>query len=128
MSQTFTNLDAQFLFDFAEDREYDGVHNVRFVLIAQHLQSMDEKLQNLAAARSYSDGVRDERLRILGRSNLPLQSSEISPELSMELARRATTVKPRRAVRPEAPVRKVGLSSDLLRGLKIDLTQLGVKL
>lgn len=135
MTQTFTNLDAQFLVDLASRLAELPIGTpgrnteteARLVLCAQHLQSMDEKLVNLQNARSYSDGVRDERLRILGRSNLPLQSAELSPELSMELAKRQTAIKPRRAERAEPAPRKAGLSSAILKDLKIDLSQLGVK-
>lgn len=151
MPAEFVNLDARWLVEFAEqfqnasgepNRNYDADY-ARFIRIAEHLQSMDEKLQNLTANSNqigeFERGVQAERLRIFGRSNLPPQSVEVSPELHAMLLKAAVPVKkikqgvsafdPLPAPKKMREVKKVTSPAlkEILSGLKIDLSKLGTK-
>lgn len=89
MAKTYVNLDAQWLAELAAQLDVPGTgssETARLLQIADHLESMDEKLRNLQSARTYEDGRRDERIAMLGRSNLPVQSVEINPELAKAIA------------------------------------------
>lgn len=119
----FVNLDAAWLAELAED-EYIAANpatSARLRLIAQRLESMDEKLRNLQSTKTYADGVRDERMRMLSRSNLPIQSIELTPELVAAIKRtpvhKVTKPKPKppapRGLSPEAAARLANISINI---------------
>jgi hypothetical protein len=132
----FVNLDARWLANLAN--AFDGEpEQARLLLIAEHLQSMDEKLQNLSnSVGEFERGVQAERLRIFGRSNLPPQSVEVSPELHAALLASKPVKKIARGVSAFAPlpapkklkeVKKISSPAlnEILSGLKIDLSSIG---
>lgn len=112
VDQPSINLDAQWLRRLANQALVvtNDKTSARFQLIAQRLESMDERLLALS---NFDLGVQAERDRIYGRTNLP--TAEV-PDLQDAVAR--SGVKPRRVVR-EAPPKYPQLA-----GLKIDLTKL----
>lgn len=122
----FTNMDARWLAELSKDLLKPVVNlgasdAARLAAIAEHLQSMEEKLVNLQSfTATYDQGVADERARWLSRSNLPLQSVELSPELAMAMAKAATTIKPRK-VSKEKPKPKEEEFVDPLAHITIDL-------
>lgn len=142
MPAEFVNLDARWLANLAAAFEGEP-EQARLLFIAEHLQSMDEKLQNLTANSNqigeFERGVQAERLRIFGRSNLPPQSVEVSPELHAMLLKAAIPVKkiprgvsafdPLPAQKKVREVKKVTSPAlkEILSGLKIDLSKLGAK-
>lgn len=77
MPDTFTNLDAMWLQQLA-DRTAQGDSSVvlangveaRLRLIAQHLQSMDERLAVLQGNQSFAQGYAASEARMLARSNI----------------------------------------------------------
>lgn len=129
----FVNLDAKWLSDLAA--AFDGEEEqARLLLIADRLEKLDEQVHNLQG--EFARGVAVERERIFGRSNLPLQSVEVSPELrDAILASNAPVKKIKRGVsglaEPKKPKMTKRVSSpalqEILSGLKIDLSKLGVK-
>lgn len=129
----FVNLDAKWLSDLAA--AFDGEkEQARLLLIADRLEKLDEQVRNLQG--EFARGVAVERERIFGRSNLPLQSVEVSPELrDAILASNAPVKKIKRGVsglaEPKKPKMTKRVSSpalqEILSGLKIDLSKIGVK-
>ena len=71
MVDNFTNLDALWLSQLADSlpREQAATQS-RLRLIAQHLQSMDERIAVLQNNRTYEQGWADAQRQILGRSNI----------------------------------------------------------
>lgn len=142
MSAEFVNLDAKWLAEFAQPGNVIGEYEqARLLRIAEHLQSMDEKLQNLTSNSNqigeFERGVQAERLRIFGRSNLPPQSVEVSPQLHAMLLKAPPVKKIKQGVSAFDPlpsakklkeVKKVSSPAlnDILSGLKIDLSKLGI--
>jgi len=132
----FVNLDAAWLAELAAAFEGEP-EQARLLLIAEHLQGMDEKLQNLSnAPGEFERGVRTERERIFGRTNLPLQGVEVSPELRDAILRSQAPVKKiKRGVsgfdQPKPVKTTKTISSpalkEILAGLKIDVSKIGVK-
>jgi len=72
----FTNLDALWLQSYVDgsftprSALEQAECNARMLLIAQHLQSMEEKLVALQSNRTYDQGWADAHRTILGRSNI----------------------------------------------------------
>lgn len=71
---TFTNLDAMWLSELAAGTTVKlalgDERLARLHLIAQHLQSMDEKLAILQNNRTYDQGWADAMRTVMGRSNI----------------------------------------------------------
>lgn len=138
----FVNLDAKWLRELADD-EYITRNQqtaVRLIGIAQRLESLDERLRNLEAQGDqlgeFARGVAAERERIFGRSNLPLQSVEVSPELRDAILKSNAPIKKiKRGVsgfdqpKPLKAVKRVSSPAlqGILAGLKIDVSKLGGK-
>ncbi len=120
----FVNLDAQWLADLAARSviALPDVEIARLLLIAQHLESLDERVRNLS---SFEEGVAEGLRRAYSRSNLPVQANgSISPELAEMIARtpvRKVVKQPNRGPKPP----KV---NEALRDLNIviDLSKIGV--
>lgn len=69
MKDHFTNMDALWLSQLADSFRGEP-EEARLRLIAQHLQSMDEKLCVLQANRTYDQGWADAHRSIMARSNI----------------------------------------------------------
>lgn len=132
----FVNLDAAWLHDLAAAFEGEP-EQARLLLIAERLEKFDEQVRNRASQLGeFERGVAAERERIFGRSNLPLQSVEVSPELrAAVLAKHVPIKRIARGVsgldepKPPKAVKKVSSPAlqEILSGLKIDISKLGVK-
>lgn len=75
MNTPFTNLDALWLSHFADGLDLQPDRNAavaRLRLIAQHIQSLDDKNAALASlqGKGYAEGVRDAEARMRQRSNV----------------------------------------------------------
>jgi hypothetical protein len=135
----FVNLDAKWLHELAQ--AFDGeAEQARLLLIAERLEKLDEQVRNLQSSSNqigeFERGVQAERLRIFGRSNLPPQSVEVSPELHAALLASKPVKKIARGVSAFAPlpapkklkeVKKLSSPAlnEILSGLKIDLSSIG---
>ena len=135
-SAPFVNLDAAWLAELAAAFEGEP-EQARLLLIAERLEKLDERVQNLQSGpNDFDRGVQAERLRIFGRSNLPPQSVEVSPELHAALLKTVPVKKIARGVSAFDPlpspkklkeVRKISSPAlnEILSGLKIDLSSIG---
>lgn len=127
----YVNLDAKFLADLSAwiDEGWDVLDDdtpVRLRVIAQRLEHLDEQVRNLTGAlaeddpvkAAYQAGIMEGKRRYLARSNLPLQSSELTPDLAKAV--RESKVVPKRveAGKPKPPVKPSVLS---LAGIKLNL-------
>lgn len=136
----FVNLDAKWLKDLASqeavDLDFDGQWDeacVRLLVIAERLEKLDEANRNLQAngnsVGEFERGVKAERERIFGRTNLPLQSVEVNEQLRAAVLASTRPVKKVTAIKPpKEPGKKLdrGTLDAVIAGLKIDLTKLGV--
>lgn len=80
----FVNMDAAFLFDLAAEMDADEEPDettVRLRGIADRLERLDEQLRNLTKLGPFEAGIVEGKRRYLMRSNLPLQTSELTPDL-----------------------------------------------
>lgn len=90
---TFVNKDAEWLLELSNATELREQERIRLALIAQRLEDFDERLRNLSSmtahsdGKTYADGVRDAMIRYYSRSNLPIQSVALDPEVATAMQR-----------------------------------------
>lgn len=98
MADHFTNLDALWLRQLADHLDAHGQGLVedtginRLRLIAQHLQSMDEKLAVLQGNRTYDQGWADAHRTILGRSNIVANNPEGEDAIGAAIIKQINTL------------------------------------
>lgn len=117
----YVNLDARFLVELADEMdggEEPDAHSVRLRLIAQRLERLDEQARNFANNDAYTAGIIEGKRRYLARSNLPVQSSELTPDLAAAAARSSVPVKRLPTGKPKPPPKPSPLS---LAGIKLKL-------
>jgi hypothetical protein len=122
MAKTYVNLDAAWLAEFGNGLAVNGVLDgpaARLIQIADHLESMDNKLQNLSS-RTYEDGRRDERIAMLSRSNLPIQSVELNPDLAAAMAAVPVKKIPNAKVKPKKEPPQFKELDNLLLDVDVD--------
>lgn len=129
----FVSKDAERLAELSSKLTLTALDQADLFGIAERLEKLDERLRNIASAtpvtpgRTYADGVRDERERIFGRSNLPIQSVELREDRAALIAQAVAGGRARRVTPPKPlpPERKPTLPRyPSLEGLKIDLSKL----
>lgn len=117
---TFVNLEAQWLWDYAQELiDIEPTPELfRLQTIAHHLERFDEQVRGLARNDMYTAGIVEGKRRMLARSNLPIQSVELTPDLakavreSKVVPRRVTPAKPAPARKPN-PLSVAGIVLDL---------------
>jgi hypothetical protein len=137
--KVFVSKDAERLAELSAKQTLTARDQADLFGIAERLERLDERLRNLSSAtphtpgRTYADGVRDERLRILGRSNLPTQSVELVGADAETIQRAMAAGRVKKVARgvsglTEAPApRKPQVPKyPSLEGIKIDLSRLKV--
>jgi hypothetical protein len=93
---TFVNLEAQWLWDYAQELiDIEPAPELyKLQTIAIHLESLDETARNLQSNDIFTAGIIEGKRRMLARSNLPIQSVELTPDLARAVAK--SKVQPRR--------------------------------
>jgi hypothetical protein len=132
--KVFVSKDAERLAELSAKQTLTAWDQINLFSIAERLERLDERVRNLTAhspGKTYADGVRDERLRILGRSNLPLQSVELTGADAETIQRAMAAGQVKKVARgvsglAEAPpARKPQVPKyPSLEGIKIDLSRL----
>lgn len=134
--RVFVSKDAERLAELAAKFTLTACDQADLFGIAERLERLDERLRNIDRAtpatfgKTYADGVRDERQRILGRSNLPIQSIELRGEDADFIATAVALGRVKRVVKekPVPPPKKpVVPKHPSVAGIKIDLSTLRIK-
>lgn len=121
----FVNLDAKYLSDMADEMDGEAEPDeasMRLRGIAARLERLDEQVRNLQATDAFKAGIVEGKRRYLARSNLPVQSVELNPDLAKAIA--AHPVTKVTAAKPQVSKKPSVLS---LNGLVLDLSLLGKK-
>lgn len=117
----YVNLDAQFLVELAAEMDGDeepDEQTVRLRVIAQRLEHMDEQVRNFAGNPAYEAGIIEGKRRYLMRSNLPIQSVELTPDLAAAVAKSNVPVKRIPSGKPKPEVKPSPLA---VAGIKLTL-------
>lgn len=132
----FVSVDAARLAELSSKLTLTARDQADLFGIAERLERLDERLRNIDSAtpvtfgKTYADGVRDERARIFGRSNLPVQSVELREDDADFIATAVALGRVKRVVKkkPVPPPKKpVVPKHPSVAGIKIDLSTLRIK-
>lgn len=116
----FVNLDAEWLWELSESFRGEP-EETRLRTIAGRLERLDEQVRNLASNDAYAAGIIEGKRRYLERSNLPVQFSELSPDLRKAIAE--TSVQPRRITAVPKPKAEAKPTALALAGIKLRFTK-----